>query len=47
MTTTNASILVAGGGLTVLICPLAATLLLERAGPGRTPSPTGTPREDP
>jgi len=28
MTTTNASVLVAGGAITVLLCPLAATLLL-------------------
>jgi Kef-type K+ transport system membrane component KefB len=28
MTSTNASILVAGGGITVLVCPLVATLLL-------------------
>jgi Kef-type K+ transport system membrane component KefB len=28
MTTTNAPVLVAGGAITVLVCPLAATLLL-------------------
>ena len=30
MSQTNASVLVAGGGITVLLCPLAASLLLAR-----------------
>jgi hypothetical protein len=30
MTTTNASVLVAGGAITVLVCPLLATLLVGR-----------------
>jgi hypothetical protein len=30
MSTTNASILVAGGGVTVLACPMLATLVLDR-----------------
>jgi hypothetical protein len=30
MSTTNASILVAGGGVTVLVCPMVATLVLNR-----------------
>jgi len=38
MTSTNASILVAGGGITVLACPLVATLVLGRH-PRETPEP--------
>jgi Kef-type K+ transport system membrane component KefB len=34
MSPTNASVLVAGGGITVLLCPLAASLVLERAPRG-------------
>ncbi len=33
MTQHNASVLIAGGALTVLICPLAATLLMGRSDP--------------
>ena len=32
MTATNASVLVAGGAVTVLVCPLLAQLLLARRG---------------
>jgi Kef-type K+ transport system membrane component KefB len=44
MTTTNASVLVAGGALTVLICPLVGQRLLDRGHPDRVsrsgPAPT-------
>ena len=42
MSPTNASILVAGGGITVLVCPLVATLVLRRRPRGRT-EPTPVP----
>jgi Kef-type K+ transport system membrane component KefB len=41
MTQTSASVLTAGGALTVLVCPLAATLLLSRRP---SPAPRGRPR---
>ena len=43
MSTTNASVLVAGGALTVLICPLVAQRLLTRGHPDRVSpaSPVG------
>ncbi len=40
MTATNASVLVAGGALTVLICPLVGQRLLSRGHPDRV-SPAG------
>ena len=42
MSSTNASILVAGGGITVLACPLIATLVLGRH-PRETPEPAPVP----
>ena len=42
MSPTNASILVAGGGITVLVCPLVATLVLRRRPRERT-EPTPVP----
>jgi len=42
MSPTNASILVAGGGITVLVCPLVATLVLRRHPRERT-EPTPVP----
>ena len=41
MTTTNASVLVAGGALTVLVCPFLAQLLLARASHPDRVSPQG------
>ena len=38
MTQHNASVLIAGGALTVLICPLAATLLMGRSEPAAVES---------
>jgi Kef-type K+ transport system membrane component KefB len=40
MTTTNASVLVAGGALTVLICPLVGQRLLTRPHPDRVSPPS-------
>jgi Kef-type K+ transport system membrane component KefB len=41
MTTTNASVLIAGGALTVLVCPFLAQLLLARASHPDRVSPQG------
>lgn len=42
MSTTNASVVVAGGALTVLVCPLLAQRLLIRGHPDRV-SPSAAP----
>jgi hypothetical protein len=42
MTSTNASVLVAGGAITVLVCPLLAQYLLGRSRPITPEVPAGS-----
>jgi hypothetical protein len=44
MSTTNASVLVAGGAVTVLLLPMLATILGSSSDPGADISTTEVPR---